>query len=136
MIISDQLIDEAMYMALHILIAAIIYCYNSIQSPWQRSTGTSIKFSLFVGGFITAYLRFLWNIFLIGFIRTSSISFYNVYWSSNVTMKGNIYWTLLQLKRLDFWEINNSLNIGFYLEYLVRFLSAHTSSSNSYNHLF
>lgn len=28
--------------------------------------------------------------FLIGYIHTSSISFYNVYWSSNPTMKGNI----------------------------------------------
>lgn len=27
-----------------------LYRYNSIQSPWQRSTGTAIKFSLLVGG--------------------------------------------------------------------------------------
>lgn len=52
MIISDQLIDEAMHIYGLTRFNRPLYLYNSIQSPWQRSTGISIKFSLLAGGLL------------------------------------------------------------------------------------
>lgn len=143
MIISDQLIDEAMHIYGLTRFNRPLYCYNSIQSPWQRSTGTAIKFSLLAGGLLRTcdfFEIFSW------FGTTGTIYTHHQFHSIMFTGLQIQQWRVLlniKIKTIGFlWDIKNlscfklaSINMNIWL----RFLSVYTSStvcSNSYPHLF
>lgn len=141
MIISDQLIDEAMHIYGLTHFNRPLYRYNSIQSPWQRSTGTSIKFSLLAGGLLPTcdfFEIFSW----LGTSIYTHHQFHSIMFTGLQIQQWRVTILNIKIKTIGFlWDIKNlsCFKLAYIMNIWLRFLSVYTSStvcSNSYPHLF